>query len=338
MAAGHAATDDLDDLAQLDAHGHFHEAGVGDLAGESKDLGPLAALRAHVEEPLAAVAHDGRDIGVGLHVVDQRRLAPEAACRRIRRPRLGRAPLAFNRCDQRRLLAANKRARAKPNLHIEIERRIADVVAQQAVASRFPQRGRQPRDCHRILRANIDEPFARANRVSRDRHSLDHAMRIALHHAAIHERAGVAFVAVADHIFHVARGLGYCAPLQSRGIPAAAAPAQSALRDAMNHAVGRHLCQHCQKRLVAIAGDVVVNLLRVDVARILQHNPHLLVEVIVQLALQFRRWRAAQAFYDRLGVACIHVVVEGFFRVHAHQRPVRARPHASCAPHQHRLS
>ena len=46
--SGHAAADLLDDLAQLDAHRHFNQAGVGDLAGERKDLGALAALRAHV--------------------------------------------------------------------------------------------------------------------------------------------------------------------------------------------------------------------------------------------------------------------------------------------------
>ena len=47
VAVGNAAADALDDLAELDAHGHFNQAGVGDLAGEREDLGALAALRAH---------------------------------------------------------------------------------------------------------------------------------------------------------------------------------------------------------------------------------------------------------------------------------------------------
>ena len=70
VSAGYAAADDLDDLAQLDAHGHFDQAGVGDFAGEGEDLGAFASLRAHVGKPLAAVADDGRDVGVGFDVVD----------------------------------------------------------------------------------------------------------------------------------------------------------------------------------------------------------------------------------------------------------------------------
>ena len=137
--SGNAAADDFDDLAQLDAHGHFNQAGVGDFAGEREDLGALAALRAHVGKPLAAVADDGRDVGVGFNVVDERGLAPQSADRRIGRPRLGRAALAFDGGDQRRLFAADKRAGAEANLHIEVEGRVADVVAQQAAAPRLAQ-------------------------------------------------------------------------------------------------------------------------------------------------------------------------------------------------------
>ena len=289
----------FDDLAQLDAHRHFNQAGVGDFAGERKDLGALAALRAHVGEPLAAVAHNGRDVGVGFNVVDQRRLAPQSAHCRIRRPRLRRAAPAFDRGNQRRLFAADKRAGAQANLHVEVEGRVADVVAQQPAAPRLAQRSGQPRYGHRILGAHIDEALARAHRVGRNRHAFNHAMRIAFHHAAIHECAGVALVAVADHVLQVAGGLGHRAPLQAGRIAAAAAPAQSALGDAMDHAVGRHLGQHRQQRLVAVARNVVVDLFRIDVAGILEHHAHLLVEVLVQIALQLGHRLAAQARDDR---------------------------------------
>ena len=67
-----------DDLAQRDAHRHFDEAGVDDLAGEREDLGALALLGADGGEPVAAVADDRGDVGEGLDVVDQRRAAPQA--------------------------------------------------------------------------------------------------------------------------------------------------------------------------------------------------------------------------------------------------------------------
>ena len=59
---------------------------------------------------------------------------------------------------------------------------------------------RQPADRQRILRADIDVALACADRVGGDRHAFEHALRIAFQNAAIHERAGVALVAVADHV------------------------------------------------------------------------------------------------------------------------------------------
>ena len=181
VSAWNAAADHFDDLAQLDAHGNFDEAGVLDLAGKREHLGALAALRAHVAEPFAAVAHDRRDVGIGLDVVDQRRLAPESAHRRIRRPRLRSAAPSFDRGEQCRLFAADKRAGAETNLDIEIEGRIADAAAQQTAPPRLAQGSGQPRYGQRILRAHVDESLARANRVGCDRHAFNYAMRIAFH-------------------------------------------------------------------------------------------------------------------------------------------------------------
>ncbi len=90
--------------------------------------------------PLAAVADDGRDIGEGLHVVDERRLPEQPFHRGIRRPRPRRAPLAFHRGDQRRLFAADKRARAQPQIHAKAESRAADIGAEQPHSLRLPNR------------------------------------------------------------------------------------------------------------------------------------------------------------------------------------------------------
>ena len=40
----------------------------------------------------------------------------------------------------------------------------------------------------------------RADRVAGDGHAFEHAVRVALQDAAVHERAGVALVAVADDV------------------------------------------------------------------------------------------------------------------------------------------
>jgi hypothetical protein len=137
VAAGNAAADDVDDLPELDAQGDFDEAGVLDASGEREDLGAFAALRAHVEEPLAAVADNGGDVGVGLDVVDERGLAPEAADGGIGRARLGGAAATFNGGQQGGFLAADKGAGAEADLDIEVELGIADGIAEQAAATRF---------------------------------------------------------------------------------------------------------------------------------------------------------------------------------------------------------
>ena len=199
-----------------------------DPAGQREHLGALALLRADGGEPLRAVAHDGRDIGEGLHVVDQRGTLPQPRFRREGRPRARRAALAFDAGDQRRLLAADEGARAQPYVDVETEARAADAVAQQAQALGLLDGRLEVLHGQRILGAHVDEALLRAHRVGRDRHAFQHAVRIALQHGAIHERAGVAFVGVADHVLLLLAGLGDGAPLQARGIARAAAPAQAA--------------------------------------------------------------------------------------------------------------
>jgi len=46
---------------------------------------------------------------------------------------------------------------------------------------------------------------------------FNHALRVAFEHAAIHESARVAFVAIADDVFQIATGFGHGAPLQAGG-------------------------------------------------------------------------------------------------------------------------
>ena len=74
----------------------------------------------------------------------------------------------------------------------------------------------QALDGQRIFGAHVDEALLRADRVGGDRHAFEHAVRIALQHAAVHEGARVAFVGVADDVLLLLAGLGDRAPLQAR--------------------------------------------------------------------------------------------------------------------------
>ena len=133
LAERDAAADVVDDLAQRRAHGDLDQARIDDLARQGEDLGPLAGLGADGAEPVGAVQDDDRDVGPGLDVVDD-----ASAGRRAPRPpdtaagaAACRAPL--DRVDQRRLLAADERAGAEPDLDVEREIRAQDVLAEQAV-------------------------------------------------------------------------------------------------------------------------------------------------------------------------------------------------------------
>ncbi len=121
LAAGDAAADVVDQVAQRRADGHLDQAGVLDRSGQGEDLGALAAFGALGGEPGAAVEDDGRHVGVGLDVVQHRGLAPQTLHGGERRPRAGLAAVALDRGQQGRLLAADEGPGAHADLDVEVE-------------------------------------------------------------------------------------------------------------------------------------------------------------------------------------------------------------------------
>ena len=91
-----------------------------------------------------------------------------------------------------------------------------------------------------------------------------------------HLGAGVALVCVAAHIFLVRLVAGGKFPLQPCGEASAAAAAQAGIQHGLNDLFGRHLCQHLAQRRIAVEGDVLVDILRVDDAAVAQRNAQLL--------------------------------------------------------------
>ena len=86
--------------------------GLFDVAGDREDHRAAGVRHAEIGEPLRALAQDRRHRGVALRVVDRRRLAVQAEVRGERRLEARPALLAFERFEQRRLFAADVRARA----------------------------------------------------------------------------------------------------------------------------------------------------------------------------------------------------------------------------------
>ena len=120
------------------------------------------------ENHSAPCSHDPRHVGQRLDVVDDRRLAEQAADGRERRPRPRHAAAPLDAVDQRRFLAAHERAGALLDDDLEAEAGVEDVLPEQAVRLRLRDGGGQRRDGQRVLGADVDVRLARADRVGRD--------------------------------------------------------------------------------------------------------------------------------------------------------------------------
>ena len=155
----------------------------------------------------------------------------------------------------------------------------------------MPNGNLQSLDGQRIFSANIDVSLGRANRVGRDQHAFQHAMGIAFQHAAVHERAGIAFVRVADHKFLRSDGLRDRAPFQSGRISCPATPAQSALHHLLDYFDRSHLGESLNQRAISRGGDVLLDSFGINDAGVLQNN--------LLLPLEKRNIRRAEQSCDR---------------------------------------
>ncbi|OQB89823.1 MAG: hypothetical protein BWX86_02362 [Verrucomicrobia bacterium ADurb.Bin122] len=271
----HAAAHVEHDGAQRGAHRHLDELGGLHLAGDGEDLGALRRLGAVAGVPGAAAQQDGRDVGEGLDVVDRGGPAPQAADRGIRRARAGAAAFALDGGDEGRLLAANKRAGAEPDLGVEREVRAEDVAPEQSGLAGLNQRPLDTLDRLRVLGPDVEIAVGRADRVAGDHQPLEHVVRIALEHAAVHECAGVALVAVADHAPRLRFLLTREAPLLPSGEPGAATPAQPAALQLLDHLLGRSRQRRPEPLVSVRAFQIVLQRLGVDRPAVAQDDPDL---------------------------------------------------------------
>ena len=202
----------------------------------------------------------------------------------------------------------------------------------------------------RVLRADVDEALRGADRVARDRHRLEDRVGVALKSGAVHVRARVALVGVADHVLLALGLLLGELPLHACREARAAAAAKPGLEHFVDDLLGRHLEEHLLDRLVAVARDVVLDLLGVDHAAVAEHDAVLLlVERDVRLGDELLRLLGvvAEALDDAaldevlrddlLDVLGLDLHVEGALRQDLDDRALLAEAEAAGGDHLDRL-
>src|SRR3954454_20096699 len=269
---GNAASNIVENLAERDAHRDLDQPGIADAAGQREHFRPFALRRPDGGEPAGAVAHDRRNVGERLDVVNEGRAAPKAFLRRVRRGGAERAAPALDRRDERGLLSANERAGAEADVDVEAETRAADRGAEQARAFRLADGRFQVLDRERILGADVDEATLRADGECRDRHPFEDAVRVAFEDRAVHERSRVALVRVADDVFLLLGGLGDGRPFQPGRIAGAAASAQAAGDDLLYDFLRTALGDRRHQRAIPVVRNIVLDALGVDDAGVFKHD------------------------------------------------------------------
>ena len=177
-------------------------------------------------EPLRAVQHDQRHVAERLDVVHRRRAVVETFDRRKRRLQARLRALAFERLDERRLLARFVGAGAAMHVDVAVEAAAVDVLAEVPGLIGLGDRALERLLHVEELAADVDVGDLRADRVAADRAPLDQQVRVALHQHVILERARLALVGVAGDVLRLRRVLEDELPLQAGRESGAAAPAQ----------------------------------------------------------------------------------------------------------------
>ncbi len=149
------------------------DAGRRAVAGDAEELGARRVPGADPGEPAGPLFQHPRRAAERLGVVDGRGLAQVALGHGERRAVARGAALALRGLQQRRLLAADVRARAHLDADVEVEAFLAaDVIAQQTLVP-APREDLLDALLEKgVLAAQVQEAEARADCVGGDRHAL----------------------------------------------------------------------------------------------------------------------------------------------------------------------
>ena len=159
----------------------------------------LFALPVSVNQA-GALADDRRDVVPGLDVVDVRRLAVEPFW--AGNGGRGRGRPEWPSSDAMSAVSSPQTNAPAPSTvsMSNVEAAAEDVLAEDAVRPRLLDRALEADDRERVLGADVDDPLARAGDVARDEHPLEERVGVGLDLVAVHVRAGIALVRVADEV------------------------------------------------------------------------------------------------------------------------------------------
>ena len=181
----------------------------------------------------------------------------------------GHAAVSFNGCGESASLAAYEGSCALADMDVEIKAGIQDVFTQKPPLSGLVDGHGQTFHGQWVFRPDINIPLVGLGGDAGDDHALQDTVGIAFHHRAVHERARIALVSVADHIF-IGTGLTqHLLPFFSCGEAAASASPETGLGDLLYDPFRRHVEQGLCHSAVTAHGDVFPDGFGIDVAAVL---------------------------------------------------------------------
>ena len=176
-------------------------------------------------------------------------------------------------------------------MHMKIKAAAEYVFTQQAHFLGLSYGVLQPFNGHGVFRTDVYVAVMRAAGTAGNHHAFKHPVRVAFHNGAIHERAGVAFVAVADDVLYRGFLPGDLAPFTAGGESSAAATAQIGIGYGLYYIVRTHFKQRLFKRGITAYGYVFLYACGVYMTAVLQHYAGLLL-IIGNIGLLFAHYAA----------------------------------------------
>ena len=157
-------------------------------------------------------------------------------------------------------------------MDLEVEARAKDILPQKSSFLCLFQGDAKSTDRQWILGTDIDIALGCPYTVTGDGQSLDNSMWVSLQDGAIHEGPGVAFVGIADNVFLLTRGVAAELPFPCCGEAGTASSPEAGLCYLINDRFRCHLKKSLLHCLVPTMGNIVVDLLGVNVPAISQDN------------------------------------------------------------------
>ena len=204
---------------------------------------------------------------------------------------------------------------------MEAEVGTENVVADESEGLGFGEGDAEALDGERIFGAHVHVAFGGSRGPCADEHAFDDGVGIAFQHGAVHERAGIAFIGVAEHVLGFGRFGSHELPLEAGGEACAAAAAQPGVEHFLKGGLTAH-GKGLGYALIAAVGDVFKDVFRVDASAVAQHEALLqIVEEHVAVAVA-RGFAGAALIVEPLhGLAFEHGGLDelvGVFGLHAH--------------------